>query len=60
MSFLIYSYEHKAWWKAHRAGYTTDASQAGHYSQQEALAICWDANRYGHHNEVLVPNPFTQ
>lgn len=28
--YLIWSYEHNAWWKPNRWGYTTNIKEAGH------------------------------
>jgi hypothetical protein len=42
--YLIWSYEHDAWWKAERRGYTRVLIDAGVYSKAEAEAIVKDAN----------------
>lgn len=41
--YLIWSNEHRAWWRANRCGYATGLDQAGRYTRQEALDICRDA-----------------
>lgn len=41
--YLIWSNEHRAWWRPGRAGYTTFLIAAGRYSQADAVAICRDA-----------------
>jgi hypothetical protein len=38
--YLIWSFEHDAWWAPDRRGYTRDIEQAGVYTAQEAGAIC--------------------
>lgn len=38
--YLVWSNEHKAWWRAGHAGYTYHLSQAGRYTRAEALSIC--------------------
>lgn len=42
--FYIWSFEHQAWWKPDRNGYTNNRMLAGRYSLDEALRICRDAN----------------
>ncbi len=42
-AFLIWSNEHRAWWRANSAGYTTFVRSAGRYTEQEAIDICRDA-----------------
>ena len=32
MNYLIWSYEHDAWWGPNHCGYTNDLEQAGRYS----------------------------
>lgn len=57
MQYLIWSFEHNAWWKWARNGYTKTVGAAGVYSQAEACDICVDANRTGV-NEAMVPVAF--
>lgn len=38
--YLIWSNEHRAWWRAKSSGYTMHLEAAGHYTREEALAIC--------------------
>jgi len=38
--YLVWSNEHRAWWRANRCGYTKVLANAGHYSRDEAIAIC--------------------
>lgn len=38
--YLIWSNEHRLWWRADRKGYTNDLSSAGRYSRDESISIC--------------------
>lgn len=40
--YLIWSNEHRLWWRANSAGYTRTVESAGRYSRSEALKICSD------------------
>lgn len=51
-NYLIYSFEHDAWWRPDRRGYTRNIDEAGRYSATEAGAIMQDAT-LGH--EAAVP-----
>jgi hypothetical protein len=42
--YVIWSFEHTAWWRPRSCGYTPHLYEAGHYSQAEADAIVADAN----------------
>jgi hypothetical protein len=42
--YLIWSNEHRAWWRPGHAGYTNRIEAAGRYSRVEALRICNNAN----------------
>jgi hypothetical protein len=42
--YLIWSIEHKAWWKPNSLGYTCYYTEAGKYSLEEAEEICQGAN----------------
>jgi hypothetical protein len=61
MKYLIWSNEHRGWWKANRHGYTTRTDKAGQFSFEEACNIVSNANRYLRkdepRNEVLVDAP---
>ena len=39
-AYLIWSNEHRAWWRPKGDGYTRDLKAAGIYSRAEALDIC--------------------
>lgn len=45
MKWLIWSNEHRAWWKPNRHGYTTRTDQAGQFSFEDATKIVFEANR---------------
>lgn len=44
--YLIWSYEHDAWWGPGKCGYTRDETKAGRYQEAEAKEICDNANQY--------------
>jgi hypothetical protein len=44
--WVIWSFEHRAWWRPGRMGYSVEIDRAGRYTEQEARAIVRDANRY--------------
>ena len=46
MKFLVYSREHRGFWKQSRQGYTPLMSEAGCFTLPVAKAICDDANRW--------------
>lgn len=37
--YLVWSNEHRAWWRQGRCGYTRDVRNAGRYSKEDAIAI---------------------
>ncbi len=41
--FVIWSYEHEAWWRPDRCGYVTELAGAGRYSAEEAGEIVTDS-----------------
>ncbi len=55
--WLVWSNEHKAWWRKARCGYTTISTHAGRYTFEEASSICREANRFadGIPNETMIP-----
>jgi hypothetical protein len=54
--FAIWSFKHRAWWRANQLGYTEVLEQAGFYPLEKAIEICARANIDGP-NEVIVPVP---
>lgn len=42
--YVIWSYEHRAWWRPGGWGYTLELAEAGRYSKAEADRIVADAN----------------
>lgn len=67
--YVVWSEEQGAWW-ARGEGYTHSLEEAGRFTQQQALKIVEDGNRYIHgdtgikgdrtFNEVLLPDPLAQ
>ena len=60
--YLIWSFEHDAWWAPRSNGYVRDFEEAGIYGEAQALQIVRDANRFSQNrdlvrkpNEALVP-----
>jgi hypothetical protein len=55
--WLIWSHEHKAWWRPNHVGYCHKRSDAGRYTFAEACVIVDSANCYRTHepNEAMVP-----
>ena len=39
MMFVIWSWEHNAWWASNRQGYTEQLDRAGRYSFDEAAEV---------------------
>lgn len=37
--YLVWSNQHRAWWRPNSAGYTDDVKRAGRYSRAEAMSI---------------------
>ena len=61
MKVLIWSNEHKGWWRPGHAGYTNYLELAGKYDIAEAIEICNGANKhinYDHdvNQDVVPPN----
>lgn len=60
MRYLIWSTEHRGWWKPNRHGYTTATHLAGRFSSEEARDIVNNANRYAKPDapeEIMVEAP---
>ena len=59
MKYYIYSFEHDGYWKSDRFGYTPNLSDAGIFSETEALEITLQANIVmaikGEPNEAMIP-----
>jgi hypothetical protein len=53
--WIIWSVEHRAWWRENRHGYTKIIENAGVYSFKEAMEIVMDANMCGKINEMMCP-----
>jgi hypothetical protein len=56
MKYLIWSIEHRGWWKGNRHGYTTRTDKAGQFHLEDALQICENANRVKT-EEIMVEAP---
>ena len=60
MQWLVWSNEHRGWWKPQSAGYTKSRKQAGRYSLDEATEICVGANATRSDNqepqETMLPD----
>jgi hypothetical protein len=54
--YLIWSFEHNAWWGPGECGYVGDVDRAGRYTLEHAEKICLQAN-IGSINEAIVPLP---
>jgi hypothetical protein len=50
--YLIWSNEHRAWWRANSCGYTIHVDQAGRYPRDEALEIASGSRDGWYHGEV--------
>ncbi len=46
MKYLIWSFEHRAYWAAERKGYVVSRCDAGRYEHDEAAKVCQSANRF--------------
>jgi hypothetical protein len=62
--YLIWSNEHRMWWRPNKAGYTTSLATAGRYSREEALQTCafardgWEAHEVPPEMPVLEADAF--
>jgi len=59
MPFVIWSFEHRAWWGPARRGYTKALVEAGRYAKAEADAIVADANIAQEH-EMAIPEDYAE
>jgi hypothetical protein len=41
--YLIWSNEHRGWWRSAGHGYSSYLKEAGHFTRDKALGICRDA-----------------
>ena len=53
--YLVWSNEHRAWWRPKRCGYVRDVRGAGRYSRQEAIEIS-GTSRNGWTDPNLLPD----
>lgn len=54
-TFVIWSIEHDAWWRAGWLGYTLELCEAGLYTREEADAVLARANAGPRINECAIP-----
>lgn len=55
--FLIWSEEHRRWWKPGSRGYTDLVAEAGRYGRDATEQIVRDANYGSTFNEIAIPVP---
>jgi hypothetical protein len=54
--YLVWSFEHNAWWAPAQNGYVLEFKEAGRYGYQEAIQIMHQANQYAAQPmEIMVP-----
>ena len=58
MKVLIWSIEHKAWWRENSRGYTSDQEDAGLYDLEVAEGIVENANSYSLTTQEVIVFPF--
>ena len=58
-AYVIWSFEHDAWWRPGGWGYTRDLAEAGHFTEADADQIIADANVVAV-NEVVMLLPTAQ
>jgi hypothetical protein len=51
--YVIWSFEHDAWWAPGRRGYTRELEEAGHYAGTEAADIVAEANLVQTNEQVM-------
>jgi len=54
MEYVIWSIEHRAWWRPHGWGYCDTLCEAGRYTKGEAAEIIARANIVNF-NECMIP-----
>ena len=54
MKFVIWSYEHSAWWRPNHCGYTDSLDAAGRYDAKEAGVIVIDTLYGGGISEIAM------
>lgn len=45
--YLIWSNEHRAWWRPNSRGYTLDVDKAGRYSRKDAIGYSMVRDQHG-------------
>jgi len=55
--FLVWSNEHRGWWRPQRRGYTRDLAEAGRYSRAQAIEICRGAIHQAAHIGLVSELP---
>jgi hypothetical protein len=55
--YLVWSNEHRAWWKPGGYGYSTGLRGAGQFSRDRAIEICRDALLTAAHIGVIAEVP---
>ena len=57
-TYVVWSNEHRAWWRPNSSGYTRHVERAGRYTRDEALSISFKArngwDRYELPSEIAV------
>ena len=56
-TYIIWSFQHKAWWRADSLGYTVKIEEAGEYSYNEALERMLGAN-WMFRDGIIKPDAF--
>lgn len=57
--YLVWSLEHRAWWRRHGRGYTPVLDEAGRFTRDEAATICEHANIVAI-EELMTPIPLSR
>lgn len=56
MMYLIWSGEHRQWWKPNSMGYTSEVHEAGWYSEYDAYKIEEQSRLRGLYRNYVVPS----